>query len=401
MEKLLKNPSKLIFFILIIIGFLSCTNDPDPIGSNIVPDEDKLSSDVIDSYTSNFDQTFTSFKYDSLSFGASSTILLGNYKNIKSEALIGFYINIPDSILTPFEADSINLVSAYLIIRPTYWIGDSSNFRISLHRINNSWDPSTITQDTMNLIYNNMGPDLFDQTSYSLNDTIMRFNMDKDLVDGWIRRTYDSTASKNYGMLLSPSPLSSSAIVGFQGISTYPAHEYPTLHMIFEKPDVFIDTVLATPSIDVHFAVGNIDPDPSGSILLQNTLGVRSKLKFDLSLVPQNILINKATLEFYINTNNTDEGSPASDSLTIGFLTDFDNATLSSDIGQYRMAKSSNKYSGDIRLFVQKWIDGEDNQGLLVKLSDELRTVNKVAIYNGTSAVDSLKPRLTIYYTKK
>lgn len=396
----MKTQIKFFLFIALLTGFLSCTNDPDPVGLNVVPKEDRLSSDVIDSYTDNFDQTFTSFKYDSLSYGSSPTILLGNYKNIKSEALIGFYINLPDSILNSFAADSINLVSSYVSIRTSYSIGDKSNFRISLYRINRSWNPSTITQDTLDLIHSNEGSDLLDQSTFSINDSIMKFDVDKDLVRGWIQRTYDSTAAKDYGMLLSPSPSSGSAIVGFQGLTSYPFYQYPTLYMIFEKPGEFIDTVLAIPSIDVHFAEGNIDPDPSGTVLLQSTLGVRGKLKFDLSQVPHHVFINKATLDLYTDDTQSDQGSPASDSLAISFLTNFDNATVSSEIGQYRLTKSNNKYSGDIRLFVQKWIDGEDNQGLLVNLTDELRSVNKVAIFNSIAAVDSLQPRLTIYYTK-
>ena len=61
--------------------------------------------------------------------------------------------------------------------------------------------------------------------------------------------------------------------------------------------------------------------------------------------------------------------------------------------------KEENKYSGDIRQFVERWIDGEENEGLEIKLSDESRSANSVTIY-GTNEI-AFTPKLTIYYTTK
>ncbi|MBK7106428.1 MAG: hypothetical protein IPH62_14200 [Ignavibacteriae bacterium] len=394
MNKLIKYFSLAI----LVVYFSSCTNDPNSLGTDLVPNSDKLNFVVIDSYTSNFNQELTSYKYDSLRFGSSSTVLLGNYKNITSEVLIGFYINPADSIMDPYKADSSKLIKCWVEIQPTYWIGDSNSFQFSIHRINSSWNPSSISQDTINEIYNTLGPNLLDQSTYSFADTVMKFDLNTELVDGWIRRTYDSSYAPDYGILMRP--ISNSGIVGFQALTTYNDEDYPYLYMVFEQEGVF-DTIIAIPSADLHVPKGEIYSNTNDNIILQSSLAVRGKLLFDLSLVPENIVINKATLDLFIDNNNTEFGTIDADTIAIGFLTDFEKSTLSTEIGKYPILKSGDKYSGDIRLFVQKWMDGEENKGLLIQLSDELRSVSRVGIFNSTSSVDSLKPRLTIYYTNK
>ncbi|MBK8946804.1 MAG: hypothetical protein IPM32_16260 [Ignavibacteriae bacterium] len=394
MNKLIKY----FFLALSVLYFSSCTNDPNSLGTDLVPDGDRLNFTVIDSYTSGFTQQLTSYKYDSLKFGSSSTVLLGNYKNITSEVLIGFYINPADSIMDPFKADSSKLVKCWVEIQPTYWIGDSNNFQFSIHRINSSWNPSSINQDTLNAIYANISTDLLDYSTYSYADTVMKFDLNTELVDGWIRRTYDSSYAPDYGILMRP--ISNSGIVGFQALTTYNDEDYPYLYMVFEQEGIF-DTIIAIPSADLHVPRGEIYSNTNDNIILQSSLAVRGKLLFDLSLVPENIVINKATLDLFIDESNTEFGTIDADTIAVGFLTDLEKPTLSTEIGKYPLRKSNNKYSGDIRLFVQKWVDGDENQGLQLQLSDELRSVSRVGIFNSTSTVDSLKPRLTIYYTKK
>ncbi len=397
MEKLLKNKIIITILALLLTSFVACSDEPNAVGVGLIPDKDKLTFESIDSYTSGFSQSFESFKKDSLKFGSTSPVLLGNYKNISIDMLIGFLISLPDSIKEPFTTGEAKLLSCWIEAEPTYWIGDSNNFSFTLHRINSSWNPAIITQDTIDEINNKLGPNLLDASTYSFVDTLMKFDVNKDLVEGWTRRTFDSSYEKDYGMLLRSN--SSSAIVGFQALTSFPYAEYPKLYMVFEKPGVFIDTLVAIPSSDLHIPTGVILQNTSQSIILQSTLGVRGKLKFDLSMVPENILINKADLDLFIDTDNSEEGSVKTDTIAISLLKKFEDATLSSSIGRYPLLRKDNKYTGDIRAFVQNWINGEINEGVQLQLSDELRSVSKVAIYN-TFAVDSLRPRLTIYYTK-
>ncbi len=383
---------------ILIILIASCTNDPSNLGTNLVPNGDNLNFKTIDSYTSSFNQSLASYQFDSLKFGSSSTILLGSYKNVTIESLIGFYINPPDSILDPFKADSSKLVKCWVEIQPTYWIGDSNNFQFSIHRINTSWNPSTLTKDTLNEIYSYMSEDLLDYSTYSYVDTIMKFDLSTELVDGWIRRTYDSTYSPDYGILIRP--ISKTGIVGFQGLTTYNVEEYPNLYMVFEQDGEF-DTLIAVPSVDMHVPKGDIIPNSNENIILQSSLGIRGKLFFDLSLVPENIVVNKATLDLFIDQSNTEFGTKKADTIAVGFLTNLEKVTISTKIGKYSLKRTENKYSGDIRLFVQNWVDGEDNQGMSIQLTDELRSVSHVGIYSSSCPIDSLKPKLTIYYTQK
>ena len=151
----------------------------------------------------------------------------------------------------------------------------------------------------------------------------------------------------------------------------------------------------------MHVPKGDIIPNSNENIILQSSLGIRGKMFFDLSLVPENIVVNKATLDLFIDQSNTEFGTKKADTIAVGFLTNLEKVTISTKIGKYSLKRTENKYSGDIRLFVQNWVDGEDNEGMSIQLTDELRSVSHVGIYSSSCPIDSLKPKLTIYYTQK
>ncbi|MCB0732491.1 MAG: hypothetical protein KDC88_15820, partial [Ignavibacteriae bacterium] len=351
------------------------------------------------SYNNSFEQSFISFQKDSLFFGSSSRLLLGSYKNISSEALMAFLISLPDSIEVPYDSNLVTLKSSWIELYPNYWIGDSVNFNFTAHQINTSWNAIEINDDTVNAIHTTLGANILESLEYTPGDSVIKFTIDNNLVESWVKKSFDESFPENYGILLAPA--SSNGIMGFQGLTNFPNNVYPLLHMEFEKEGKFIDTVYAYPNLDLHLPTGERLSEPQNTVLLQSSIGVRGKLKFSLDNVPENILVNSAILDLQIDDLNTFQGTIKTDTIAVGFLSNYNSVTVNDDFRRYPLYLSGSKYSGEIRQFVQRWLDGEKNEGLEIKLSDENRSASIITFLGSTYPVDSLKPRLTIYYSSK
>lgn len=380
---------KVLLFIVILI---SCSNDPNSVGSLLIPEKDAIKTKTLELFADSIE----SFQKDSINFGSSSTLLLGNYNNISSKVLLAFLINLPDSIKDPYTNNQANLKSAWIEIYPNYWLGDKIDISFTVHKINQSWNPLTFNFDSLSFIESSIGEDILSSLSYTERDSVIGFTIDNNLVENWVKRSFDSSVEFNNGVLLAPTS-NSSTIFGFQALTSFPLDRYTTLFLEFEKPGEFVDTVLSTPNLDIHLPLGEKTVDPNNGIVLQGGISSRGKIKISSQNIPDNIVINNALLDVYIKS--TDEGTISSDTIAVSFLSDFTNSTVNKNFGRYPLVKEGNKYSGDIRQFVERWIDGEANEGLEIKLSDEIIRANAVTVY-GTKDI-SFTPKLTLFYTTK
>lgn len=380
---------KVLLFIVILI---SCSNDPNSVGSLLIPEKDAIKTKTLELFADSIE----SFQKDSINFGSSSTLLLGNYNNISSKVLLAFLINLPDSIKDPYTNNEANLKSAWIEIYPNYWLGDKIDISFTVHKINQSWNPLTFNFDSLSFIESSIGEDILSSLSYTEGDSVIGFTIDNNLVENWVKRSFDSSVEFNNGVLLAPTS-NSSTIFGFQALTSFPLDRYTTLFLEFEKPGEFVDTVLSTPNLDIHLPLGEKTVDPNNGIVLQGGISSRGKIKISSQNIPDNIVINNALLDVYIKS--TDEGTISSDTIAVSFLSDFTNSTVNKNFGRYPLVKEGNKYSGDIRQFVERWIDGEANEGLEIKLSDEIIRANSVTVY-GTKDI-SFTPKLTLFYTTK
>lgn len=380
--------------------WISCADEPNSVGSVLLPEKDRLNTKIYSTLTENVEQSFVSFQEDSLYWGSSARLLLGNYNNIKSEILISFQMVLPDSIKTALESDNnTNLISSWIELFPTYWIGDSSNFSFTAQQINAHWNSVKIDEDSIQNVKANLGSDLVQNFEYSPGDTSIKFSIGNELVEEWVNNSLDVSSQANYGIMLSPTNFGGMA--GFQGLTSFPSAQYPTLYLVFEKSNEFIDTVLITPRIDIHITSGDRINDPINSILLQGSISVRGRLLFNLETMPENILVNSAKLDLFVNDDNqyTFEGTITSDTVAASIYYNFESDSIRYEYGKYPLLRDGDKFSGEIRQFVQRWAEGEPNEGLELKLSDENRSPAAVTFFGSDHPDASLRPRLTIYYT--
>ncbi len=387
----------LISVLIFLMLFYACDDDPTSLGVDLLPDSDFLELVHTNSRELNLQQKVSVFT-DSISTGSSSRILLGKYDNLEAWMLIKFNFVLPDSITNALKNNELTIIDSWIELQPNYILGDSvfTNFMFSVYRINARWNPNTFTADSLDMLdYDNT--DLADNFSYS--DTTIQFAFSQDVAFGWLKRQIDDTQPDDNGILFVPR--TDNMVLGFQGLVFNPQDPQPELKIVLEKQNEFIDTISATPTSDVHIIKGTQPQAIPGTFILQDGLPQRAKYWIDLSKLPQNTAINKATLTFYVNTEATVQGSEKSDSLALYVYSDSLKNSIEKNYGRVILKREFDTYTGDVTSYVQRWINGLDNQGIRLNLTDEARALSKIVLYSPAVADTNKKPLLEIDYLKK
>lgn len=386
-----------ISVLIFLISFYACDDDPTSLGVDLLPDSDFLELVHVNSRELNLQQRVSVFT-DSISTGNSSRILLGKYDNLESYMLIKFNFVLPDSITSALENDELKIVDSWIELQPNYVLGDSvfNNFMFSVYRVNAQWNPNTFTADSLDVLdYDNT--ELADNFSYS--DTTIQFNISQNVVFGWLKRQVDDTQPDDNGILFVPR--TENMVLGFQALTFNPVDPQPNLKIILEKQGEFTDTISATPTSDVHIIKGTEPQTIPGSFILQDGLPLRAKYWIDLSKLPQNSAVNKAKLTFYVNKEATVQGNVKSDSLALYIYSDSLKNSIEKDYGRIILKREFDTYTGDVTSYVQRWINGLENQGIRINLTDEARALSKIVLYSPDVADTSKKPLLEIDYLIK
>ena len=385
--------------LLAVLLIASCNEDPTSIGSQLIPGGDYLDFQVVNSYDDTLQQN-SSYFTENIDLKRSTIILLGKDDNLESWMLMRFYMLFPDSILSPFQNDSINILSTKVEMRPSYYFGDSlGTFDFTVHKVYTAWTPGGFNKDSMDVLD-------YDAVNYassmSITDSVITFDLESSVVIDWLKRTYDESQPENHGLLFKPTA-NTTRIFGFPGYDAYSQEFLTRISIVCEKQGEFVDTVNVIPFSDVHAVKGTVPPSDPENIMLQAGLASRGSLYFDLSRIPLTSVVNRATIQLFVDTLETVNGSITSDSVA---FTIWDNSTehlIDSTVSfQYAVRDIGQAYyEGEVTKLVQEWINGTPNEGFRISLSDEARSVNHVAIKGSNSADPAIRPRLKVIYSKK
>ncbi len=139
----------------------------------------------------------------------------------------------------------------------------------------------------------------------------MNINLNTQEVESWLEYAADTTYfDKNYGMILFPD-FSSSTIKGFYS-SENPSDLVPYVTVIYTKNNVKDTLILnISESVSLSDAPSSIIP-ASETFILQNGIAFGNILNFDLTKLPDNVIVNNATLQFTLD-NASSFISPSTD----------------------------------------------------------------------------------------
>ncbi len=392
-----------LFKILIITSALitilvSCTDEITSIGKNLLPNKDIIDILFINSEEGAFEQQ-SKYYTDSLSLTTSSVLLMGKHDNVESTMLMKFLIFLPDSIKDAVNDETLQVLSSTMELVPIYTYADKSNhFDFNVHKINSTWNSLTFDKDSLSsLNYDDI--DLSSNRNYT--DTLISFDFDKELTQQWLNYSAaDDQASNNNGIYFNYEA-SSDKVVGFPAISYGVDNKLARLKIVVNVPGSFTDTVEVEVTSDVHVVLGDLPVGNQENIFIQGGIVVRANLMIDVSQIPDNTIINKATLKLSYDESESLIGTKTSDSLGVAALTDYNANELDETLPPALMKREGSTYTGDITRFVQSWVSNQENHGLQIFLVNEIITVNKVALKGASPADPNLKPYLEIIYTSK
>ena len=388
-----------LFALALTLIFISCNQDPTSVGSNLIPAQDKIGFKQLDSYQTNLTQR-TSYFENKVKLGTANYVLLGKNSYAESSILLLYNIYLPDSLLARIKTGELIVTSATMNMIPRYTIGDkSAYFDFSVYQIRSLWSEIGFDRDSLSQL-NYDANDV--KSGLTTTDTTITFNLSTNVVSEWLQRKADSTsAPKNYGLFFKPKP-SSQKILGFRAIEVTSATNESLLHIILERPTTgYKDTVIVSPYEDVHVMTGSLPP-VSSNFYLEGSLTLQSKLFFDLTQLPKNIIISKATLSLNVDSTKTLDGSLQSDSVLVRVLADSSlNKYTRDSLVTTIVERKGNIFSGDIAWMVQKWLNGDANEGVILSLTDETTSAARISFYGSADPNKSLRPKLNIIYLQK
>lgn len=373
---------------------ISCKDEPAELGIELISSE-LVTVKTFDSQTEPITQSSSQVKRV-VPLGAASNILIGKYQDTEASTLLKFIFGLADSLKQDILDDSINVLDAWVTLTNRYVFGDTlSSMEFTVHKINSTWDVNTFTIDSLPLLD-------FETDDLSSNpideDTLYTFHIDTDLILSWMKNSADINIESNEGIYLKPT-ISSGKVVGYQALTTLSA-DAAELTVVIEKTGVYTDTTVGFILSDMSIVDGSLPVLPAGSFGVQASIAANVILAFDLSIIPANIVINKAELILTKDTINTVTGSTFNNSLDCFFLSDSSALDLQDGSGLV-LSPVNNTFVGNITSYIRQWVNNNNNQGMLLSAGSNAEGLELFALFGSTSSSISNRPRIRIVYTEK
>ncbi|MFZ1520067.1 MAG: hypothetical protein WAU11_14915 [Ignavibacteriaceae bacterium] len=381
-----------VFSIILIVG---CNDSPTDLGTGFLI-QDGVEVLKLDSSIDSILQSSNSFK-NVFTLGGSSHLLLGKAENITSHVMLKFVFAIPDSIKEQLILRNLTVIDSYVEMFKNYSFGDSNaTLDYKVFKVNEYWSSSTFTADSFAFLdFDNTSDLSFNRTN--VNDSLYSFHLDTTLTSAWLQNFADTNVASNYGIVLSPTD-NSQKVLGFTAFNTSGEND-PRLRIIVEKPGSYVDTLIGYISTDLSVVLGDIPNVGTENLAIQSSLTSEAKLFFDLSSIPENVVINSASLTLTIDTIASKVGSSYTDKLAVYLLADSAENELNDDY-VYSLSRSGSTYTGEITNIVRAWNNNVENQGMLIKSSLEFWGLEIFAIKGSNAALIEQRPKLEIVYSR-
>lgn len=381
-----------LIFVIFSLFLVSCSDDPSSVGLSLL-EQDFLKVDTINSKDAVFNQSSSYFK-KVVSLGNSSRLLIGKKDEFTAHTIMNFAFFLPDSIKTGFKDGSIVIESATIELYPNYFFTDSlAAFDFTVHKILSNWSSSTFTADSFSTLQINPEDVSSDK---SFGDSIYSFKINSNLAREWIDFSMNTDSLTNYGILLTPTE-STGKIMGFEAFNQFLDVDTKLL-VVINKPGSYVDTLRGIIASDISVVLGEPPQTTSEYMLVQSSLTINSKLYFDLSQIPSNVVINRATLVLTSDSTKNVFGSVFENSLIAFLVEDGQTNEVNSDLF-IRLNSNGNKYIGELAPMVRKWLRDNDNQGMILRSGSEQVGVELYYLFSSQASDPSNRPYLEIVYS--
>ncbi len=395
--------------ILLSVAFVySCKDAPSSFGEEFIPPGDRYNFQQTES-TSIKDSTYKNEGYPETN-AYSQEFVLGKLEDFKSTVLIRFPLTAPDTIKTMLSEGRIFIKSTWVEMVSTHYYGNKTdNFDFTVHKILNQTDYKKINSTTFPAITYDAA-DISASQPKKIIDSLTTFYLNTNVVTDWIKVQYDSiNTPRNYGLMLIPT-INTNKVVNYYAYENT-VSQGVKIFFEFVKTGTggYTDTLNAFATLDTYYAENPMPVDTDKYIYIMGGVSLNNKIKFDLPQLPNNAVMNKATLELYLDSAKSVVGVPVDTIysamgtiINVGLVTQSGSIIIDSSAVSFiakQDAPNQKKYLGNLTSFAQKWINEKYNYGLVLYLNGGDFDASKLAFYGSNYPDTALRPRLKITYT--
>lgn len=402
-----KNLWAVLFIIVIGYSFSGCSDDPASVGKDQIPVGDYIPLNIVN--TDSLRQS--SFTYSTkVPKSYSSIVSLGRNQQAESSILMKFDFSLlQDSIINYIKNNTLVVKSARIDMVPVYSVGEGE-FRYKAYKVNSDWN---INFDADSLVkIEPLDQEVSVPGTFTNSDTLYSFDLSTDLVREWLQNVADTILPK--GIYLKHDIASNiNRAVGFRAYSSFSSsNSSVNLNIIVGTPASETDTLTFDVLEDVHIVKSssqNPFPDNDDYIYIQGGIAVSSFLKFDFPTIPENAVVNYATLEVTYDSllSSFGKSDNAVDFIAVEYFLEDSANVVNHDSTlnnlSYLSKTGTNQFSGDITRFVQYWFSKNSpypNKGLKLSFFKQIGTIDYLAIISGNNEQQqNYKPRIRITYS--
>lgn len=387
-------PVKLLSFILLAFTMQSCEDNPNDLGFSFIPSGDTTLTRFLDSEADTMNITSSNYKQFINTFG-SQNLLVGNYQGYTSKSLLKF-----TSINN--DLDSATVISAILTLTyNNYFFKDEMGLTsFNIYQVNNNFNYKSVTYDS--ITSSSIGNISMGSYSGIPRDTqTINITLNNQFVKNWLEYAADTAYSvKNYGMILQPD-MSSNTIKGFCSFNNL-ENLVPYVNIIYSKNNV-TDTIKINISDYVSLSDAPSSIIPGEKFILQNGVAYRDMMRFDLTKLPSNVIINNVNLILYLDKANSFISGTTDKRLVARML--LDSVTKTDTITTEIFALDSSTYSISSGVFngvFQRWnSEVLPNLGITLKNYYEIQNLDNFIFFSPSATDVTKRPRLKITYTPR
>lgn len=334
--------------------------------------------------------------------GARSILSVGAVEDMEARILMKFG-NVPDTAL---------ITNVALLLRTSGIVGDEAaqSFEATMHQVTTAWEESTVTAENFNFQSAIISTPIAstellpievvtDTTDTLVFTETVRFDFNQQGVE-LVREWADSNSTvNNFGILIDFAPGS-----GFikEFFSRNSSSNVPILELqVMSGGQRDTTGVFATADAAI---VSRLAQPPPGPMYVDNIFGHQSVFKFDLSEIPRESTINRASLELHIqgeNTILTNRGFTARlDILSEAFIPpktfELDSTF---DTILFNINDPDEPVTIPIRGLLQAWVsDIVENHGILIRTAVPGLDVSRVALESNMTN-PGVAPKLKIDFS--
>jgi len=387
-------PLKILLLLIAAILVQSCEDNPNDLGLIFVPASDTTMTRFLDSQADTMNIAQTNYK-KYINTSLSTKILVGNYQNYQSKFMLKFKDISPDY-------DSSTVTSAILTLRYSdyFFENETGQTSFNAYRMNADYNYSTVTFDSVPS--SSYGTISMGNYSGSPVDTQkVEVPLNNQLIKDWLEYAADTSYSnKNFGIIFVPDA-GSNVIKGFYSSNNDLAF-IPYVTVVYTKNNA-TDTLTLITSDFVTLSDAPTTIIPPDRFVLQNGIAYRDRLNFDLSKLPNNVIINNVTLRLTLDNSASFISSTTDKRIIVGMVVDSLNQTDSLFAEAFQTDSSTYSISTiTFNSIFQRWNSGVlPNLGISLKNYFELQNLDRFVFYSPNAADISKRPRLQITYTPR